>query len=107
MVYRYLADLMRLTSAAAYSSSRPVALPRPLRQLMEGKDLSSGGDKAADELKKRLAAAEKERDSALKKAEALQCQAESTSREYDRLMTEHESLQRRAGETAETGKKDD
>ena len=74
---------------------------------MEGKDLTSGGDKGVAELKKLLAAAEKERGSALKKAEALQSQAESTSREYDRLMAEHEQLQRRAGEAGGAGKKDD
>ena len=77
-------------------------------QLMEGKDLTAGVDKGTAELKKLLAAAEKDRDSALKKAEALQSQAESTSREYDRLMAEHEKLQKKAGEAAgAAGKKDD
>lgn len=84
-----------------------VSASNAAQKLMEGKDVSSGGDKATTELKKLLSAAEKERDSALKKAEALQSQAESTSREYDRLMGEHEKLQRKAGEAGQGGKKDD
>ncbi|XP_043198712.1 B-cell receptor-associated protein 31-like [Amphibalanus amphitrite] len=85
-----------------------VSASNAAQKLMEGKNLSSAdGDKAVTELKKLLSAAEKERDSALKKAEALQSQSESTSREYDRLMAEHEKLQKRAGEAGGATKKDD
>ncbi|XP_037076360.1 B-cell receptor-associated protein 31-like [Pollicipes pollicipes] len=108
LVLRRLITLISKQAALEASNEaamrQAVSASNAAKKLMEGKEISAGGDKETKELKKKLSEAEKERDSALKKAEALQCQAEATSREYDRLMEEHAQLQK---QTAAGDKKDD
>lgn len=96
--------LRRLTSLISRQALLEAGSEAAMRQALSASNaaqrlMSSGGgsalsEKEVDELRASITALEKERDSALKKCEAMQMQAESTSREYDRLCEEHSKLEK-------------
>jgi len=68
---------------------------------------SDGDNAEVNDLKEKLAAAQKETDAAKKNVEAMKTQSESLAAEYDRLMAEKDKLEKKVNIMGDGDKKDE
>lgn len=80
---------------------------RAAETLMASGGGSDGDNTEVNDLKEKLAAAQKETDAAKKNVEAMKTQSESLAAEYDRLMAEKDKLEKKVNIMGEGDKKDE